>query len=315
MEYRQLGKSGLRVSVIGLGTNQFGGKVDQAGVNAIIDTALDLGINLIDTADVYQKGRSEETLGVALQGRWDRVVLATKVYNPTGDGPNDVGASRYHIMNGVEASLRRLQTDHIDLYQIHRWDATTPIEETLRALDDLVRSGKVRYVGASNFAAWQLAQSNVLAELRGWSAFVSVQNHYHMLERGQEQEVLPYCAANGVGFLPYFPLAGGFLTGKYRRGEPPPAGSRGESSAYVQKYMTDANYDKIERLAVWAEERGRTMTELAHAWLLAHPPVSSVISGATRPEQVESNAKAADWVLTEQELKTVNAILDGEAGE
>ncbi|OUC07815.1 aldo/keto reductase, partial [Litorilinea aerophila] len=200
-------------------------------------------------------------------------------------------------------------------YQIHRWDATTPIEETLRALDDLVRSGKVRYVGASNFAAWQLAQSNVLAELRGWSAFVSVQNHYHMLERGQEQEVLPYCAANGVGFLPYFPLAGGFLTGKYRRGEPPPAGSRGESSAYVQKYMTDANYDKIERLAVWAEERGRTMTELAHAWLLAHPPVSSVISGATRPEQVESNAKAADWVLTEQELKTVNAILDGEAGE
>ncbi len=315
MEYRQLGKSGLRVSVIGLGTNQFGGKVDQAGVNAIIDTALDLGINLIDTADVYQKGRSEETLGAALQGRWDRVVLATKVYNPTGDGPNDVGASRYHIMNGVEASLRRLQTGHIDLYQIHRWDATTPIEETLRALDDLVRSGKVRYVGASNFAAWQLAQSNVLAELRGWSAFVSVQNHYHMLEQGQEQEVLPYCAANGVGFLPYFPLAGGFLTGKYRRGEPPPAGSRGESSAYVQKYMTDANYDKIERLAAWAEERGRTMTELAHAWLLAHPAVSSVISGATRPEQVESNAKAADWALTEQELKTVNAILDGEAGE
>ncbi|NTU85492.1 MAG: aldo/keto reductase, partial [Chloroflexales bacterium] len=182
MEYRQLGSAGVRVSAIGLGTNQFGGKVGQDGVNTIIAAALDLGVNFIDTADTYTQGRSEETLGVALKGRWDQVVLATKVHNKTGDGPNDRGASRYHIINGLEASLRRLQSDHIDLYQIHNWDPATPIEETLRALDDLVRAGKLRYVGASNFAAWQLARANLLAELRGWSPFVSIQPHYHMLE-------------------------------------------------------------------------------------------------------------------------------------
>ncbi|HXF62646.1 MAG TPA: aldo/keto reductase [Caldilineaceae bacterium] len=309
MEYRQLGRSGLRVSVIGLGTNQFGGKVDQAGVNEIIATALDLGINLIDTADTYSKGRSEETLGVALRGKWDKVVLATKVHGAMGDGPNDWGTSRYHIMNGVEASLRRLQSDHIDLYQMHRWDATTPLDETLRTLDDLVRSGKVRYIGCSNYAAWQLAQANMLAELRGYIPFVSIQNHYHMLERGLEQEVLPYCAANNVGILPYFPLAGGFLTGKYKRGQAAPAGSRGEQSPYVQRYMTDANYTKVEKAEAWAQERGHSMTELAHAWLLAHPQVSSVISGATRPEQVRSNAAAADWALSAAELEEINNLL------
>lgn len=309
MEYRQLGKAGVRVSVIGLGTNQFGGKVDQAGVNAIIAGALDLGINFIDTADVYTGTRSEETLGVALKGRWDKVVLATKVRTKLGDGPNDQGASRYHIVNGVEASLRRLQSDHIDLYQIHSWDATTPIEETLRALDDLVRAGKVRYVGASNFAAWQLARANLLAELRGWSPFVSIQPHYHMLERAIEQELIPYCNAYQVGILPYFPLAGGFLTGKYRRGAPAPAGSRGESSPYVQKYLIDANYTIVEGLEAWAAERGHTLGELAHAWLLAQPMVSSVISGATRLEQVAANAKAASWQLTPAELAEVNALL------
>ena len=309
MHYRQLGSAGVRVSAIGLGTNQFGGKVDQAGVNDIIDAALDLGINLIDTADVYQQGRSEETLGVALAGRWDKFVLATKVCMQTGDGTNDKGASRYHIMHNVEASLRRLQSDYIDLYQIHRWDDATPIEETLRALDDLVRSGKVRYIGASNFAAWQLARANTIAEFRGWSPFVSIQNHYHMFERDQEREIIPFCNAHKVGILPFFPLAGGFLTGKYKRGEAPPAGSRGENSPYVQKYMTDANYDKVEKMTAWAAERGHTMGELAHAWLLGQPQVSSVISGATKIEQIQANAKAGDWLLTTEEFAAVNAML------
>ncbi|MEX1018757.1 MAG: aldo/keto reductase, partial [Litorilinea sp.] len=289
MNYRRLGNSGLRVSEIGLGTNQFGGKVDQKGVNTIIDGALDLGINLLDTADVYTQGRSEETLGKALKGRWDRFVLATKVHGKTGDGPNDYGSSRYHIANGVEASLRRMGADHIDLYQLHRWDTETPIEETLRALDDLVTRGLVRYVGASNYAAWQLARANVIAEFRNWTPFVSVQNHYHMLEREQEREVIPFCNAHNVGILPYFPLAGGFLTGKYKRGEPAPAGSRGETADYVKRYMADANYDKVEKMTAFAEARGHSMAELAHVWLLAQPQVSSVISGATRLEQVQAN--------------------------
>ena len=310
MEYRQLGSAGVRVSTIGLGTNRFGIRVDQQEVNRIVGVALAQGINFFDTADVYQEGRSEESLGVALKGRRQQVILATKVFNKTGDGPNDYGTSRHHIIEGVEASLRRLQTDYIDLYQMHRPDPDTPIEETLRALDDLVRAGKVRYIGASNYAAWQLARANLLAEFRGWTPFVTIQPHYHMFERGIEQELVPYCNAHGVGILPYFPLAGGFLTGKYRRGEKAPAGSRGESSPYVQKYMTDSYYDKLERLIAWAGERGHTIGDLAHAWLLAQPSVSSVISGATSAEQVEANARAAGWALSAEELSQVNAILD-----
>jgi aryl-alcohol dehydrogenase-like predicted oxidoreductase len=279
-------------------------------VNTIIAAAIDLGINFIDTADIYTRGRSEETLGVALKGHWDKVILGTKVRNKTGEGVNEHGASRYHIINGVEASLRRLQSDHIDLYQIHSWDPTTPIEETLKALDDLVHTGKVRYVGASNFAAWQLAHANLLAVMRAWSPFITIQPHYHMLEREIERELIPYCNAYKVGILPFFPLAGGFLTGKYRRDEPAPAGSRGESSAYVQRYMTSANYDKIEKLEAWARERGHSMSELAHAWLLAQVQVSSVISGATKLEQIQANAKAADWKLNTEEVGQVNAVLD-----
>lgn len=315
MEYRQLGKSGVRVAIIGLGTNQFGGKLDQAGVSHVLDASLDMGINFIDTADVYRNGRSEETLGEALQGRRDRFVLATKVYFRTGDGPNDYGASRYHIMNGIEASLRRLQTDHIDLYQIHRWDTTTPIEETLRALDDLVRSGKVRYIGASAFASWQLAKANLLAEVHGWSPFVTVQSHYHMLERNVEREVLPYCRTHDVGFIPYFPLAGGFLTGKYRRGAGAPSGSRGESSPYVQAYFTESNYRRVEQLSAWAEARGRTMAELAIAWLLAQPQVCSVISGLTRLEHLQHNVQAASWSLSADDLAEIEGLLDNAPGE
>ncbi len=311
MEYRQLGSAGVRVSVIGLGTNRFGSEaLPQAEVNNVIDAAQDWGINFIDSANAYQQGRSEETLGVALKGRWDKFVVATKFFFPTGDGPNDRGTSRYHLMNSVEASLRRLQNDYIDLYYVHRWDETTPIEETLRGLDDLVRMGKVRYVGTSDFAAWQLAEANLLAEMRGWSSFSVIQSHYHMFERQVEQEVLPYCRTHGVGFVPYFPLAGGFLTGKYKRGEAPPAGSRGESSDYVQQYMTDANYDKVEALTAWAAARERGLNELAQAWLMAQPQVCSVISGATKLAHVESNVKAADWLLTSEELAEIGAILD-----
>jgi aryl-alcohol dehydrogenase-like predicted oxidoreductase len=310
MEYRQLGNSGVRVSAIGLGTNRFGSpKLPQEGVNKVIHAALDLGINFIDTANTYQEGRSEETLGQALKGRWDKFVVASKFYHPVGDGPNDRGASRYHMQHAVEASLRRLQSDHLDLLYVHRWDADTPIEETLRALDDLIRQGKVRYVGASNFASWQLAHANLLAELRGWTPFVVIQSEYHMLERDVEREVLPYCRAFKVGFVPYFPLAGGFLTGKYQRGQPAPPGSRGESNSYVQQYMTEANYDKIEQLSAWAQARNRGLNELAQAWLLAQPQVCSVITGATSLEQLLSNVKAVDWVLTAAELQEINTIL------
>jgi aryl-alcohol dehydrogenase-like predicted oxidoreductase len=310
MQYRQLGRSGVRVSAIGLGTNQFGGKVDAAGVRDILSTAIELGVNFIDTAEVYQEGRSEETIGAALQGRRDRMVLATKVGWKIGDGPNESGASRRRIFDAVEKSLRRLRTDYIDLYQIHLWDPATTIEETLCALDDLVRAGKVRYVGASNYSAWQLAESNVTAELRGWSAFVTIQPHYNMLEREVERELAPYCAARGIGILPYYPLAGGFLTGKYRAGQPPPAGSRGEKSPRVQSYMTEAGYARLEKLSAWAKARYRSMTELAHAWLLAQPQVSSVISGATRPDHVRDNVKGADWTLTPADLLELKALLE-----
>jgi len=245
---------------------------------------------------------------VALKGQWDKVVLATKV-GITPSGPREADASRQHIIAGVEASLRRLQTDHIDLYQMHRWDDEAPIEETLRALEGLVQSGKVRYIGASNYTAAQLDQANTLAGGNGWARFVTIQNHYHMLEREIEAEMLPYCAEHNIGILPYFPLAGGFLTGKYKRGQPAPAGSRGETSQYVQKYMTGENFDRIETLTAWAASMSHTLNELAHAWLLAHPPVSSVISGATSVVQVRQNASAADWQLDAVDFESVNAVL------
>lgn len=310
MQYRQMGKSGVRVSIVGLGTNRFGyERMPQEEVNRVIDAAVDLGINFLDSADVYTGGRSEETIGVALKTRRNKFVIATKYYNKTGEGPNDWGASRSHLYDAVDASLRRLQTDHIDLYYVHNFDHATPIEEMLRGLDDLVRAGKVRYIGASNFLAWQIARSNLLADVHGWSPFVVSQNHYHMLERGVENEILSFCHSQSVGLIPYFPLAGGFLTGKYPQGQPAPAGSRGETSPYVQQYMTPANYAILEQLGKWAEQRGHTTGDLAQAWLLAHPEVSSVISGATRLEQVQQNVKAADWELSADDVKEVNQII------
>lgn len=310
MEYRHLGSSGLFVSAIGLGTNQFGGKVDKAQAAAIINTAVDLGINFIDTADTYREGRSEEYIGAAIKSLREKVLIATKVRHPVAPGgPNDRGTSRYHVIDGAERSLRRLGVETIDLYQLHTWDDETPIEESMRALEDLLRAGKVRYIGASNFSAWQLTHANAVAELRGWTEFVSIQPHFHMLHREVESEILEACKYFGIGVLPYFPLAGGFLTGKYKRGQAAPKGSRGEESPYVQKYMTDANYDVLEKLDVFAQQRGHNLGELAHAWLLAQPQVSSVISGASKPEQVQANAKAADWRLEAGDLEEVGKIL------
>ena len=311
MQYRNLGRSGVKVSAVGVGCNQFGGVVDREGTRAIVHHALDLGINFFDTADVYgNRGGSEECLGDALAGQWQKVVVATKVQARMGDGPNDGGASRYHIQAGVEASLRRLKTDHIDLYQIHNFDAATPLEETMRALDELVRAGKVRYVGASNFLAWQLGRANDVAEMMGWEAFVSVQPHYHMLERHIERELIPYCQFANVGILPYFPLAGGFLSGKYERGQAPAADTRGARSPYVQKFLTDANFDLLDALRPLAAAHERGLADLAIAWLLAQPQIASVISGATRPEQVEANARAADWNLSAEELATIRGLLE-----
>ncbi len=311
MEYRNLGSSGLKVSAIGLGTNQFGGKVDTKDAAEIIAAAVDQGINFFDTANVYQGGRSEETIGKAIKAYpRSNVLIATKFYNKMGDEPNDRGGSRKHIMDAVEDSLRRLDTDYIDLYQYHRWDESTPIEETLRALDDLITQGKVRYIGSSAMPAWMMATSQMISEQNGWHRFVSEQPHMHMLERGVEKEVLPTAEYFGIGILPFFPLAGGFLTGKYKRGAGAPAGSRGESSSYVQRYMTDENYTIIENLENFSEARGHSLNELAHAWLLSFKQVSSVISGATKVEHVLANAKSADWVLTNDELMEIRDILE-----
>jgi 1-deoxyxylulose-5-phosphate synthase len=312
MEYRQLGHSGVRVSVVGLGANRFGSPdMPQAEVDKVVDAALGSGVNFIDTANVYNDGRSEETLGHALKGRMDQVILATKFSFPRKTSANSWGASRYHMIQAVEQSLRRLQTDHIALYYCHRWDDTTPIEETLRGLDDLVRMGKICYIGASLYAAWQLAHANVLAELKGWTRFVVLQSEYNMLKREVESEVLPYCRAHNVGFVPYYPLAGGFLTGKYEMGKPPPPGSRGESARAVQELMTEKNYHVVGKLAAWAKDHRRGLNELAQAWLLAQPSVCSVITGAKRVDHVISNVKAADWQLTFAELKEIDAILQG----
>jgi aryl-alcohol dehydrogenase-like predicted oxidoreductase len=311
MEYRQLGNAGVRVSVVGLGTNRFGSQeVGQAEVNRIIDGALEAGVNFIDSANTYNDGRSEETLGNALKGRLDKVVMATKFNFPRKTSANSWGASRYQMMQAVEKSLRRLQTDHIDLFYCHRWDDTTPIEETLRGLDDLIRMGKICYIGASLYASWQLAHANVLAELKGWTPFVVLQSEYNMLSRGVEREVLPYCHAHRVGFVPYYPLAGGFLTGKYELGKPAPAGSRGESARNVQELMVERNYHKVAKLSAWANDHGRGVNELAQAWLMAQPSVCSVITGAKNLEQLTSNVKAADWHLTAEQLREIDTILE-----
>ncbi|HWF77023.1 MAG TPA: aldo/keto reductase [Caulobacteraceae bacterium] len=310
MDYRRLGDSGLKVSTIGLGCNNFGMRIDQAATNAVIDAAIEHGVTFFDTADVYGgRGKSEEMMGVALKGKRDKVVLATKFASPMGDGPDKRGGSRRYIMEAVEASLKRLQTDYIDLYQMHQPDLDTPIEETLSALDDLVTQGKVRYLGNSNFTGWMIADADWTARDEHLSRFVSAQNNYSLLERRVEHEVTPACSKFGLGMLPYFPLASGMLTGKYKRGEAPAEGTRMAAwGARAQAALSDKNFDKVEALESWANERGHTLLELAFAWLLGHPVVSSVIAGATRPEQVASNAATAAWKLTPQEVDEVTKL-------
>lgn len=307
MEFRNLGDTGLKVSEVGLGCNNFGMRVDASGTAAVVAAALDGGINFFDTADYYGHSQSEVYLGQALGKRRQEVIIATKFGLPMGDSPLDKGASRRYIMQAVEASLQRLNTDYIDLYQIHFPDPDTPIQETLAALDDLVHQGKVRYLGCSNFSGWQLADADWTAAAFGYAAFVSAQNQYSLLDRRAEKEVIPACEHFGLGLLPYFPLASGLLTGKYRRGQPPPEGTRlSNPSPAVTTALSDANFDVVEALTRFAEERGHNLLELALCWLLSQPVVSSVIAGATAPEQVTGNISAAlNWRLTEEEMQVV----------
>ncbi len=310
MQQRRLGNSDLLVSEVGLGCNNFGGRVDAAGTQRVVDAALDHGINFFDTADVYGERRSEVLLGEALGARRREVVIATKFGFPMGKGRQDRGGSRYHVRRAVEASLERLGTDYIDLYQMHLPDVDTPIDETLSVLDDLVREGKVRCVGHSNFAGWQIADAHWVAATTGSASFVTAQNHYSLIERAVRHEVLPACERFGLGMLPYFPLASGLLTGKYRRDEPPPQGSRMARMERIQKRsMTERNFDMLDRLSAFAEERGHTILDLAFAWLLSQPVITSVIAGATTADQVTGNVQAAkDWRLTPADMNDVKGL-------
>ena len=308
METKPLGRSGLRVSVVGLGCNNFGMRCDQAQTRAVVAKALDLGVTLFDTADVYgPRGVSEEYLGKALENRRGDVIVATKFAMPMGESPLMRGGSRRWVMKAAEASLRRLGTDYIDLYQMHFPDAGTPIEETLRALDDLVRQGKVRYVGCSNFSGWQVVEAAWTAKSASLAPFVSAQNFYNLLERNVEKELVPACNAYGLGVLPYFPLASGLLTGKYKRGESAPAGTR-LSAARFAAALNDKNFDRVEKLAEFAAGAGHTLLELAIGWLASQPHVPSVIAGATSPEQVEANVRAGEWKLSAAELAKVGEL-------
>ena len=312
MEYRRLGGSGLKVSAVGLGGNTFGRYVDEAGTARIIHHALDVGINFFDTADTYSNGVSEEYVGKALRDRRERGLIATKLAMKMGEGPNDRGLSRHHVLGGVDANLRRLGTDYIDLLQVHAWDPETPLEETMRALDDVVRAGKVRYIGCSNFSAWQLTQALWVGDKRGYAPFVSVQPRYSLLDRAIERELLPACRAFGIGIVPYSPLAGGLLTGKYRGGARP-EGARGTeqaASGFFERQLAGKDEGVIDRLAEWAEARGHQLGELAVAWLLGHPEVSTVIAGVTRPEQVDENAGAAGWTLTPEEVEEIGRLVE-----
>jgi len=308
MKLRRLGASGLKVSEVGLGCNNFGMRIDEKATDTVVGAAIDAGITLFDTADIYGGTKSEEFLGKALGKRRGDIVLATKFGMRIGDDERRKGGSRRWIMRAVEDSLMRLKTDWIDLYQMHAPDPDTPIDETLRALDDLVTQGKVRYLGNSNFSGWQIADADWTAA--GSSRFVSAQNQYSLLERRVEHEVLPACENFGLGFLPFFPLGSGLLSGKYRRGEKPPEGTRlaawGSRGAAA---LSDKNFDKVEKLTGWAEERGHTILELAFAWLLGHDVVSSVIAGATSVEQINANAATAAWELTAEEVDEVAALI------
>ena len=316
MEYRTLGSSGLKVSAVSLGGDTFGRDIDEQSTMAVIGHALDIGINYIDTADVYGRGggRSEEFIGKAVKGKRDRVIIASKFGVAVGEGSQQFAnrdglGSRAYLMKAVEASLKRLDTDYIDLYQFHQPDPATPIEETLRAMEDLVKTGKVRYIGGSNLPAWELCEAMWVSQTAGISSFVTVQPRYNLLDRHCEEELVPCCLNYGVGVIPWYPLAGGFLTGKYRRGAPLPAGTRfGSNPAFYAWLLTEENFSMLDRLNIFVESHGHTMAELAIAWLVSHPWVSTVIAGVTRPVQVTTNAAAAEWKLTVDEMKEIDRI-------
>jgi aryl-alcohol dehydrogenase-like predicted oxidoreductase len=305
MRTRRLGSEGPEVSVVGLGCNNFGGRVDLAGTRAVVDAALEAGVTLFDTADVYgNNGGSERFLGEVLGGRHDRVLLATKFGGNMGDGTDARGSGEY-IRKAIDGSLQRLRTDYVDLYQYHHPDGVTPFEETFGALDELVREGKVRYVGHSNLEPAQIEEVDALARANGWGLPVSAQNRYSLLRREAEEELLPVCERLGLGFLPYFPLASGLLTGKYRRGEDPPQGTRLTGRDDV---FTDETFDQLEALEAFAAEHGVSILHVAIGGLLAQPAVSSVIAGATRPEQVRANVEAANWEPSPREVAAVDSL-------
>jgi len=306
VEYRRLGRSGLLVSAVGLGTNNFGTRLDEAGTRRVLDQALELGITFVDTADSYGRGASEALIGKLLGPRRKDVVLATKFSSPMGNSPYQRGTSRRWLIEALDASLRRLATDAIDLYQIHFPDPETPIEETLRALDDVVAAGKVRYVGYSNFAAWQIVEGQWTARSEHLVRPISTQNHYNLLRREVEAEVLPAARAHGLGVIPYFPLESGFLTGKYRPGKTP-QGARLEGSARAGEVLRPANFERLERWEAFASSHGRSLVELALGWLLSHPEVGSVIAGASSAEQVRANVEAGTWRLEAAEMEMVAA--------
>jgi aryl-alcohol dehydrogenase-like predicted oxidoreductase len=309
VEYRQLGSTGTRVSELGLGTMTFGREADEATSREIVDHFLAAGGNFVDTADVYANGASEEITGRVLGARRDEVVLATKVRFPTGPGPNDRGASRRHIRMGVEASLRRLGTEWIDLYQIHCWDASTPIEETVSTLDDLVHEGKIRYAGASNYTAWQLAKSLGLAVLRGWEPFASLQPEYSLITRDIERELLPLCREEGLAVLPWSPLAGGVLTGKYRDGEDFPKGTRGgdtEEPITFTYRLHERAWGTVDAVRKVSEEAGKAPSQVALNWVLHRPGVTAPIIGARNVSQLEDNLGAVGWQLDEEHWRALS---------
>jgi aryl-alcohol dehydrogenase-like predicted oxidoreductase len=310
MKLRDLGRSDLCVSVVGLGCNNFGMIADEDQSRAVIESALDHGITFFDTADIYgDRGGSEIILGRVLGKRRKDIVLATKVGKPMDDGGTMKGASRRYIMAAVEESLNRLQTDWIDLYQIHEPDPMVPMDETLLALDELIEQGKVRYAGCSNFPAWKVVESCWMSRDLGIHGFVSCQDQYSLLVRTIEQELIPAMESYGIGLLPYFPLAGGMLTGKYSPDKPAPDGTRfAKWKGLAERYTTEANWNRVRLLQRFCAERSHSLLELAFSWLLAKPCVSSVIAGATKPEQVAMNVAAADWILTNEELAAIDDL-------
>jgi aryl-alcohol dehydrogenase-like predicted oxidoreductase len=310
MKLRQLGTTPLKVSTVGLGCNNFGLRIDAEASRAVIHKALDLGITFFDTADVYgHRGGSETCLGQYLGARRKDIVIASKFGNAMDDAGTLKGASRRYIKTAVEASLTRLKTDWIDIYQLHRYDTATPLDETLRALDDLVKQGKIRYLGISSPPAWRLVDMQWTARHLGLNPLTTCEVEYSLLARDPERELIPAMKKHGVSLLPYYPLASGFLTGKYRRGAAMPQDARlARTRRYVDMFMTDANWMRIEQLETFCTRHSRSLLELAFSWLAAQPVVACVIAGATKPEQLESNIKAADWELTPDELQQIDAI-------